>query len=83
MIGINEYTALDHDSRAEMVWNLGAQIALWKGKEFSYFLYYLESFYVEVVVDTTVHKITEVTPFKNGVRLDKYANKVDLKVLMN
>ena len=78
MMGINQFCTLDTESRAQMAWDLGKHLAIWKGREFTYSLYFLQDFYVEVVIDSTSYKVTEVAAFKKGARFEKYLSKIQL-----
>ena len=42
-------------------------------------LYSVDKFYVELVYDGELNKISEVRSFKTGVSLDKYTAHLDLK----
>jgi hypothetical protein len=81
-MGTFEFISLPLNQRAELVSDIGTFISSYRGKLFSYSLYSLDGFYVEVTVDNEKNRIEEVTPFMRGYRLNKYADKIDLSKLI-
>lgn len=77
-----DYMKLDMNGRANLLWDEGIFIDKYIDLQIITNLYYLESFYVEVVLSNKDGRITEITPFKHGERLDKYIRHVDLKALI-
>jgi hypothetical protein len=45
-------------------------------------LYYLNNFYIEIVVSADENHIVEIVPFKSGERLEKYLKGVDLAAIL-
>ncbi len=79
---IYDYMKLDMNGRANLLWDEGVFIDKYIDLQIITNLYYLERFYVEVVLSNKDGRIAEITPFKNGDRLDKYIRHVDLKALI-
>jgi hypothetical protein len=81
-VEIYDYIKLDMNERANILWDEGVFIDKYIDLRIITNLYYLDKFYVEVVLSNKDGRITEITPFKNGDRLEKYINHVDLKALI-
>lgn len=79
---IYEYIKLDMNARASLLWDEGLFIDKYIDLEIITNLYHLGKFYVEVVLSNKDGRITEITPFRHGDRLDKYVDHVDLKSLI-
>lgn len=77
-----DYIKLDLNGRANLLWDEGIFIDKYIDLQIITNLYYLDNFYVEVVLSNKDGRITEITPFKSGDRLDKYIRHVDLKALI-
>lgn len=70
MLGLYEYIALKTEQRAEALWRDGEFITNVKVGAESFSLYTIYMYYVEVTMVNDV--ISDITPFKQGQRLDKY-----------
>jgi hypothetical protein len=75
-MSIYEYIALPTDERAAVLWTRGEFIANAKSETDGWNLYCLSDFYVEVTLKND--DIVEITPFKEGERLDKYLSQIKL-----
>ena len=63
---------MDMNGRANMLWDEGIFIDKYIDLLIITNLYYLDSFFVEVVLSNKDGRITEITTFKHGERLEKY-----------
>ena len=48
--------------------------------DFSFMLYSLKDFYVEIVFNHCDESISEITPFKEGGRMEKYLYNIERKL---
>jgi hypothetical protein len=81
-VELYDYIKLNMNEKANMLWDEGIFIDKYIDLSIITNLYYLHNFYVEVVLSNSNGRITEITPFKKGERLDKYLGHVDLKELI-
>lgn len=81
MLSIYEYIVLGKNERAELLWSKGEFITSIIGKDCSTSLYTLFGFYVEILI--IEHDLTEIIPFKQGERLEKYLPDIDITDLEN
>jgi hypothetical protein len=81
-VEIYDYIKLDLNDRANLLWDEGVFIEKYIDLHIITNLYYLDKFYVEVVLSNKDGRISEITPFKSGDRLEKYIRHVDLKMLI-
>jgi hypothetical protein len=79
---LHEYLRLDLNSRADLLWKEGILVDKFMDDSSTINLYHFHDFYVEVVLCNRDCKITEITPFKRGVRLEKYLSRIELKNLI-
>ncbi len=79
MLSMYEFILLDTAERAEILWDKGEFISNAVIEDCAYNLYTLYGFYVEVVLVQT--ELSEVTPFKQGERLEKYLACIDITEL--
>ena len=77
-MSIYEFIQLDINSKADILWSKGVFLESHFIKEISAKLYYLNDFFVEVVISNEECEIIEIIPFKQGYRLEKYLNKIKL-----
>jgi len=63
---------LNDDEQLSAVWDKGIFLENHISKTEKINCYAIDMFFVEVVYDANVNKITEVRSFKEGHRLDKY-----------
>ena len=81
MLSLYEYISLNQTERANVLWKDGEFIANVKVGSESFALYYIYRYYVEVTLRDDV--IKDITPFRQGHRLEKYLSQIniaDLKV---
>ena len=81
-VEIYDYIKLDLNDRANLLWDEGVFIEKYIDLHIITNLYYLNKFYVEVVLSNKDGRISEITPFRSGERLEKYIRHVDLKSLI-
>jgi hypothetical protein len=81
VLSLYEYVTLNQNERAEALWKDCEFIANIKDGAKAFVLYSIYTYYVEVMMENDV--ITDITPFRQGARLEKYLNQIniaDLKV---
>ena len=52
-------------------------------REVIYTLYAYSSFFVEVRVNHKTKELIDIVAFRNGKKLDRYLNKIDLREMIN
>src|SRR5688572_8374145 len=67
-VEIYDYIKLDLNDRANLLWDEGVFIEKYIDLQIITNLYYLDRFYVEVVLSNKDGRISEITPFKSGDR---------------
>jgi hypothetical protein len=77
---IYEFAQLNINDRAEMISECGIYIDIFENEFDTVKLYSLENYYVEVTVNNSEQKITEVNAFQQGSRLEKYLNRITVEV---
>ena len=75
-LGLYEFLALSGSERATLLWKDGCFITNVQQEAGSFALYALYGYYVEVTLEAGL--ITEIAPFKQGYRLDKYLENIDV-----
>ena len=75
-----EFNLLELNRRAEYLWAAGAFIINIKQKSYSYNLYSLNGYFVEVKLSKE-NKIIAITPFRQGGLLNKYLDYIDVTKL--
>lgn len=48
----------------------------------SYYLFYINNFFIEVEMDRERKQILDIIPFTNGEHFDKYLDRIDMAKLM-
>jgi hypothetical protein len=81
-VELYDYIKLNLNDKANLLWDEGVFIDKYIDLDMITNLYYLHNFYVEVILSNSNGRITEITPFKKGERLEKYLRHVDLKELI-
>jgi hypothetical protein len=79
---MREYHKLSLGDKADMLWKNGLFIETYSDKIVTANLYFIHNFFVEVIVTHNNSQIREITPFKNGTRLEKYLDMISLKELI-
>jgi hypothetical protein len=76
---IEEFLQLNAEQRAVHLWEEGVYLSKYASRKKVTSLYSLYSFFVEVIISDK--QITEIVPFKDGQRLDKYLDGINLRNL--
>ena len=84
-LNLYEYDSLCLDDRLHLTWSVGIPLAQINTRERVYRLYAVFEYYVEVIA---VHMFSETTvtsavAFREGNRLEKYLDAIDLSGLLN
>ena len=79
---IYDYIKLSLGDKADLLWKKGLFIENYCDRSVTTNLYFMDKFYVEVVVTHNTSRIKEITPFRSGSRLEKYLEKFSLKELI-
>jgi hypothetical protein len=69
---------LDFDQRADLLRREGIFLMKARLDEYSFSLYSFKDIYVEIVINDSEYKITQIVPFKSGWRLEKYLSEIDI-----
>ncbi|MDP1803037.1 MAG: hypothetical protein Q8L81_16870 [Bacteroidota bacterium] len=75
---IYEFIKLDINSKADMLWDKGIFLENTLSNNQGINLYFLDNFFVEVIVSKPNEKIIDIVPFKQGERLEKYIEGVTI-----
>ena len=79
---MKEYLKLTLGEKADLLWKNGLFIETYSDRNITANLYYIDSFFVEVIVTHNNSQIQEITPFKHGERLEKYLEMISLQALI-
>ncbi len=82
MMDIYKYIKLSLAEKADILWKTGLFIENYCDRSVTTNLYFIDSFFVEVVVTHNTARIREITPFCGGTRLEKYLEKINLRELI-
>jgi hypothetical protein len=74
-----EFLRLSEVEQYNTVWSLGIHVDTHINDNIAINLYVLNDFYCEVYYDIQTNKILYKQTFKQGVRLDKYLDKIKIK----
>jgi hypothetical protein len=80
MITVNDFEKLNLDQKAFKLSDEGMLLQSMKSNDTFLSLYYFPRFFVEVAIDVSRRKITEIKAFKNDNRLEKYLDNIELKL---
>ena len=75
---IYNFLILDLAQRADLLRREGIFLMKTILDDFSFSLYSFKDIYVEIVIDDSENRITQISPFKSGWRLDKYLSEIDV-----
>ena len=75
---IYDFLILDLPQRAELLRKGGIFLMKTIWDDFSFSLYSFKGIYAEIVVNESEDRITQVSPFTSGWRLDKYLTEIDI-----
>ena len=67
-----EFIGLDLNSRASFLWEKGCFIDSFADNKIRINLYHVSNLYVKVFLDYSTSEIIDMTPFKEGQRLEIY-----------
>jgi hypothetical protein len=74
-----EFLRLSTVEQYDAVWSLGVHVDTHINDNIAINLYSINDFYCEVYYDMRTNKILYKESFKQGVRLDKYLEKIKIK----
>jgi hypothetical protein len=80
-VQLHEYKNLDLSRKACILCEEGVFIEKYIDFEVIASLYYIDSFFIEIVVSSSNNDIIEIVPFRSGPRLEKYLRSVELQAL--
>jgi hypothetical protein len=81
-INIFDYLRLGPGEKADMLWRKGIFVQDHYEANCITNLYYLEGFFVEVVIDNDLSQITEIAAFISSGRLEKYLDSISIDKLL-
>ena len=81
-MGFHEYINLDLNRKACILCEQGVFVDKYIDLEYITSLYYLNNFFIEIVVSGSDNNILEIIPFRTGDRLEKYLRNIDLEDLV-
>jgi hypothetical protein len=81
-VQIHEYINLDLSRRACILCEQGIFLDKYIDFEYITSLYYINNFFIEIVVSSGDNHIIDIVPFRNGPRLEKYLRNIDLNKLI-
>jgi len=82
MVELYQFLLFNRDQRADYLWENGDFVISVKENDYSYSLYSLNGYYVEVRISNADSSITDIIPFKKGELLEKYLEYVDMSRLL-
>lgn len=77
-MGLYEYLTLSNEEQWDLIWDKGEYVDTYKSIDCSFVLYAIDQFFVEVELDVLTGSIIGKSPFKHGVRLEKYGEGIDI-----
>ena len=75
---LEAFNNLNYDEKLLTVVDLGTFLDNYVTVDIKINLYSIDKFYVELVYDGELNKISEVRSFKSGIHLDKYTSHLKL-----
>lgn len=81
-MSIYEFIRLSLEERAENVLDRGVYLESFTSGDSATSLYLLDGFFVEAEICVKETRITDFIPFKQGYRLEKYVQDVDLSQIL-
>ncbi|WPP51753.1 hypothetical protein [Catalinimonas niigatensis] len=79
---LNSFCQLSENHRTKYTWLYGNLLATQTASEYSYHLYLVDGFYVELVFDRRVREIISIDPLLRTENLLKYLDEVSIDVLL-
>jgi hypothetical protein len=80
MITVSDFEKLNLDQKAFKLSDEGMLLQSMKSNNTFLSLYYFPRFFVEVAIDVSKRKITEIKAFKDDSRLEKYLDNIELSL---
>lgn len=77
-LGLYEYNSLEDDQKATLLWDQGIFLMNRVDEKYSYNLYSLFDFFVEVWYDSKNNSIEKFRTFKTLEALEPYLDRIDL-----
>jgi hypothetical protein len=75
---LNQFSRLTDDEQYRVVWSVGIHVDNHITHYMVINLYVIEDFYCEVYYHVRTNKILHKQSFKQGIRLDKYLDKIKI-----
>lgn len=79
---LSEYNLLEVHQKARILGSPSVFLKSYMDEDINASLYAYNNFYIEVLWDSNTNNIIEILAFKNGVRLDKYLERINLSDLV-
>lgn len=79
---LQDYNKLDIGHKACILCEHGVFIEKYLDFDRISSLYFLDNFFIEIVVSVDDNHVIDIIPFRNGGRLDKYLRGVSLRELL-
>lgn len=77
---LSEFEQLNIDQKAFRLSDQGMLLQSIKTNDSFLSLYYFPRFFVEVAIDISKRKITDIKAFRNDSRLEKYLDNIELRL---
>lgn len=78
MEDLGEFSRLDLQQKVLMLISQGRFLISTQTKRKAFTLYFLNGFFVEVILNLSKKELKEITPFKKGARFEKYLSNIKL-----
>lgn len=82
-ITLAEFTPLKQGTKSDLIYMHGTWLHSVSSKWFTYNLFRLNDFYVEVVIDNNVKAVLEVIELRGEEQLEKYLSTITLESLFS
>ncbi len=80
-ITLYEFNSLAENEKAECLWEYGVHVSERFDNKYTYVLYQLSNFYVEVKYDCDDNLILKITSFSSTTKLKPYIDDIDINQL--
>jgi hypothetical protein len=78
MRDLTTFSKLDLQQKVLMLISNGRFLSSTQTRNRAFTLYFLNGFFVEVILNLTKRELKEITPFKKGNRFEKYLSNIKL-----
>jgi hypothetical protein len=78
MEDLTSFSKLDLQQKVLMLISNGRFLTSTQSKNKAFTLYFLNGYFVEVILNLTKKELKEITPFKKGSRFEKYLSDIKL-----